>query len=94
MWNVCLFLCQIAICIFIIDCISQMLKDFVPSNKTIFGAMAIAAGVIGLSRLKNYFNAKDAKEKADAEIHDDDAEIRNDVNDAEIHEEADEEKSD
>ena len=87
MWNVCLFLCQIAICIFIIDCIFQMLKDFVPSNKTIFGAMAIVAGVIGLSRLKNYFNAKDAKEKADAEI-------RNDVNDTEIHEEADEEKSD
>ena len=56
--------------------------------------MAIVAGVIGLSRLKNYFNAKDAKEKADAEIRNDDAEIRNDVNDAEIHEEADEEKSD
>lgn len=92
MWNVCLFLCQIAICIFIIDCIFQMLKDFVPSNKTIFGAMAIVAGFIGLSRLKNYFNEKDAKEKADAEIHDDanDAEIH-DV--AEIHEEADEEKS-
>lgn len=70
MWNVCLLLFQIAICIFIIDCIFQMLKDFVPSNKTIFGAMAIVAGVIGLSRLKNYFNAKDAKEKADAEIHD------------------------
>lgn len=86
MWNVCLFLCQIAICIFIIDCIFQMLKDFVPSNKTIFGAMAIVAGVIGLSRLKNYFNAKDAKEKVVAEI-------RNDVNDDEIHEEADEEKS-
>lgn len=94
MWNVCLLLFQIAICIFIIDCIFQMLKDFVPSNKTIFGAMAIVAGVIGLSRLKNYFNAKDAKEKADAEIRNDDAEIRNDVNDAEIHEEADEEKSD
>ena len=98
MWNVCLLLFQIAICIFIIDCIFQMLKDFVPSNKTIFGAMAIVAGVIGLSRLKNYFSAKDAKEKADAEIHND-AEIRNDVNDAEIHEEteihdeADEEKS-
>lgn len=86
MWNVCLLLFQIAICIFIIDCIFQMLKDFVPSNKTIFGAMAIVAGVIGLSRLKNYFSAKDAKEKADAEIH-------NDVNDAEIHDEADEEKS-
>lgn len=92
MWNVCLLLFQIAICIFIIDCIFQMLKDFVPSNKTIFGAMAIVAGVIGLSRLKNYFSAKDAKEKADAEIHND-AEIRNDVNDAEIHDEADEEKS-
>lgn len=86
MWNVCLLLFQIAICIFIIDCIFQMLKDFVPSNKTIFGVMAIVAGVIGLSRLKNYFNAKDAKEKADAEIH-------NDVNDAEIHDETDEEKS-
>ena len=86
MWDVCLFLVQVAICIFIIDCIFQMLKDFVPSNKTIFGAMAIVAGVIGLSRLKNYFNAKDAKEKVVAEI-------RNDVNDDEIHEEADEEKS-
>ena len=64
MWDVCLFLSQIAICIFIIDCIFQMLKDFVPSNKTIFGIMAIVAGVIGLSRLKNYFNAKDAKKKA------------------------------
>lgn len=73
MWNVCLLLFQIAICIFIIDCIFQMLKDFVPSNKTIFGAMAIVAGVIGLSRLKNYFNAKDAKEKADAEIHNDES---------------------
>ena len=101
MWNVCLFLCQIAICIFIIDCIFQMLKDFVPSNKTIFGAMAIVAGFIGLSRLKNYFNEKDAKEKADAEIRNetDDTEIHDDANDAEIHdvaeihEEADEEKS-
>ena len=83
MWDVCLFLSQIAICIFIIDCIFQMLKDFVPSNKTIFGIMAIVAGVIGLSRLKNYFNAKDAKKKAGAEIH----------NDVEIHDEADEEKS-
>lgn len=93
MWNVCLFLCQIAICIFIIDCIFQMLKDFVPSNKTIFGAMAIVAGVIGLSRLKNYFNSKDAKEKAGAEIRNDadDAEIHDET---EIHEEADEEKSD
>ena len=91
MWNVCLFLCQIAICIFIIDCIFQMLKDFVPSNKTIFGAMAIVAGFIGLSRLKNYFNAKDAKEKAGAEIHNDaDTEIHDDI---EIHDEADEEKS-
>ena len=66
MWNVCLFLCQIAICIFIIDCIFQMLKDFVPSNKTIFGAMAIVAGFIGLSRLKNYFN----EINDDVEIHD------------------------
>lgn len=91
MWNVCLFLCQIAICIFIIDCIFQMLKDFVPSNKTIFGAMAIVAGFIGLSRLKNYFNEKDAKEKAGSEIHNDaDIEINDDV---EIHDEADEEKS-
>ena len=83
MWNVCLLLFQIAICIFIIDCIFQMLKDFVPSDKTIFGAMAIVAGFIGLSRLKNYFNDKDAKEKAGVEIH----------NDVEIHDEADEEKS-
>lgn len=73
MWNVCLLLFQIAICIFIIDCIFQILKDFVPSDKTIFGAMAIVAGFIGLSRLKNYFNAKDAKEKADAEIHNNNA---------------------
>lgn len=92
MWNVCLLLFQIAICIFIIDCIFQMLKDFVPSDKTIFGAMAIVAGFIGLSRLKKYFNEKDAKEKADAEIHDDadGAEIHDDV---QIHDEADEEKS-
>lgn len=83
MWDVCLFLSQIAICIFIIDCIFQMLKDFVPSGKTIFGIMAIIAGFIGLSHLKEYFNAKDAKEKAGAEIH----------NGVEIHDEADEEKS-
>lgn len=92
MWNVCLFLCQIAICIFIIDCIFQMLKDFVPSDKTIFGAMAIVAGFIGLSRLKKYFNDKDAKEKADSEIHNDaDTEINDDI---ELHDEANEEKSD
>ena len=46
-----------------------MLKDFVPSGKTIFGAMAIIAGFIGLSRLKDYLNAKDAQKKAGAEIH-------------------------
>jgi hypothetical protein len=69
MWDVCLFLSQIAICVFIIDCIFQMLKDFVPSGKTIFGAMAIIAGFIGLSRLKDYLNAKDAQKKAGAEIH-------------------------
>ena len=93
MWNVCLFLCQIAICIFIIDWIFQMLKDFVPSDKTIFGAMAIVAGFIGLSRLKNYFNDKDAKEKAGSEIQNDaDGAENHDV--AEIHDEADEEKSD
>ena len=69
MWDVCLFLAQVAICIFIIDCIFQMLKDFVPSDKTIFGAMAIIAGFIGLSRLKDYLNAKDAQKKAGAEIH-------------------------
>ena len=71
MWDVCLFLAQVAICIFIIDCIFQMLKDFIPSGKTIFGIMAIIAGFIGLSRLKDYLNAKDAKEKAGAEIHND-----------------------
>ena len=69
MWDVCLFLAQVAICIFIIDCIFRMLKDFIPSGKTIFGIMAIIAGFIGLSRLKDYLNAKDAKEKAGAEIH-------------------------
>ena len=69
MWDVCLFLVQVAICVFIIDCIFQMLKDFVPSGKTIFGAMAIVAGFIGLSRLKDYLNAKDAQKKAGAEIH-------------------------
>lgn len=90
MWNVCLLLFQIGICIFIIDCIFQMLKDFVPSDKTIFGAMAIVAGFIGLSRLKNYFNDKDAKEKAGSEIHSD-AEIHDEP---EMHDEADEEKSD
>ena len=53
--------------------------------------MAIVAGFIGLSRLKNYFNEKDAKEKAGSEIHNDaDIEINDDV---EIHDEADEEKS-
>lgn len=72
MWDVCLFLVQVAICIFIIDCIFQMLKDFVPSGKTIFGAMAIIAGFIGLSRLKDYLKAKDAQKKAGAEIHNDD----------------------
>ena len=91
MWDVCLFLSQIAICVFIIDCIFQMLKDFVPSGKTIFVAMAIIAGFIGLSRLKNYFNEKDAKEKAGSEIHNDaDTEINDDI---EIHDEVDEEKS-
>lgn len=61
MWSVCLFLVQVAICVAILDVIFQLLKDFVPSGKTIFGVFAIIAGVIGLKNLKKYFDEKNKK---------------------------------
>ena len=71
MWDLCVFLAQLAVCVFIIDCIFQMLKDFVPSGKTIFGVFAVIAGLIGLSHLKSYLDEKDAQKRAGEEIKND-----------------------
>lgn len=62
MWDVCLLLAQIAIAVFIIDCIFQMCKDFFPSMKTVFGILAAIAGIIGLSHWKKHLDEKRTKE--------------------------------
>ena len=38
-----------------------MFRDFLPSDKTIFGLLAIIAGVIGLSKLKTHFGNQSKK---------------------------------
>ena len=61
MTDICIFLVQVAFCIFVIVCILQMFRDFLPSDKTIFGLLAIIAGVIGLSKLKTHFGNQSKK---------------------------------
>lgn len=58
-----IFLVKLIMVLFLIDCVLFILKDFFPSCKTVFGIVAIIAGLFGLNKLRKHFKEKDEKEK-------------------------------
>lgn len=58
-WDTVIWWFQLLLVIAIADLIFQLIKDFFPSIKTIFGILALIAGFIGIKGLKDYFNRKD-----------------------------------